>query len=152
VPVSDLLGLCNDLAVSNKGGPKRPTFAEIVAAVEATPPKILEPPNVTPGRYSGTTLYDLDGHPLDETDGLALEPEEIRAAVLAGARLVWDSCGCGGYCNNLIWPDPVALRREAVRSEPRFRKHDPARVELLTGAGGDVLLAAGGLCWGDLLH
>lgn len=138
--------------MSNKGGPKRPTFAEIVAAVEATPPETLERSNVTPGRYSGTTLYDLEGHPLDETAGLPLQPEEIRAAVLAGARLVWDSCGCGGYCNNLIWPDPVALRREAGRSAPHFRRRDPARVELLTGAGGDVLLAAGGLRWGDLLH
>ena len=137
--------------MSKKGGPKRPTFAEIVAAVEANLPVIPEPGEITPGRYSGTTLYDLDGSPLVETDRRSLEPKEITAAVLAGARLVWDSCGCGGYCNDLTWPDPVALRLEATRSTPRFRKADPARVELLTGASGEVLLATGGLRWGDLL-
>lgn len=99
--------------MSSKGRAKRSTFAEIVAAVQASPPKSIEPADVTPGSYSGNTLFDLDGHALVETDGRALEPEEIRAAVLGGARLVWDSCGCGGYCNNLAWPDPVALRLEA---------------------------------------
>jgi hypothetical protein len=144
--------LCDDLAVRNKGGSKRLTFAEIVAAVEATPPPIPEPRDVRPGRYSGDTLYDLDGNPLGETDARALEPEEVRAAVLAGAQLVWDACGCGGYCNDLEWPDLVALRREAKRSAPQYHKRDPVRVERLTGAGGEVLLATGGLRWGDLVR
>jgi len=137
--------------VSKNGRTKRPTFAEIVAAVESNLPEILEPREITPGRYSGTILYDLDGIPLVETDRRLLEPKEIRAAVLAGARLVWDSCGCGGYCNDLVWPDLVALRLAAMSSAPRFRKADHARVELLTGASGEVLLASGGIRWGDLL-
>jgi len=65
-------------------------------------------------------------------------------------RLVWDACGCGAYCNVLEWVDPVALRKEAERSAPVFRKADAVEVHTLTGAGGKVLLASGGLRWGSL--
>lgn len=137
--------------MSNKGRAKRPTFAEIVAAVEAAPRTSVDPVEATPGRYCGTTLFDLAGHALNETDGRALEPQEIRAAALAGAGLVWDSCGCGGYCNDLVWVDSFALRQEAIRSAPTFHKRNPAHVQLLSGNGGEVLLVAGDLRWGDLL-
>ena len=139
--------------MNSKGGSRRQTFAEIVAAVESAPTLLPEEPKVTPGHYSsGDILYDLAGHPLHEVDDRALETEEIRAAVLDGARLVWDACGCGGYCNALEWPESVQLRTEALKAAPRFRKNDRARVTRLTGAGGDVLLVAGGLRWGDLFR
>ena len=138
--------------MNSKGGSRRQTFAEIVAAVESAPTLLPEEPKVTPGHYSGDILYDLAGHPLHEVDDRALETEEIRTAVLDGARLVWDACGCGGYCNALEWPESVQLRTEALKAAPRFRKNDRARVTRLTGAGGDVLLVAGGLRWGDLFR
>ena len=138
--------------MSSKGGPKRETFAEIVAAVEAQPSVLPDEPTATPGHYSGVILYDLAGHPLHQVNDRALDTEEIRTAVLDGARLVWDACGCGGYCNELEWPEVVQLRNEAAKAAPRFRKNDRAHVTRLTGAGGDVLLVAGGLRWGDLFR
>jgi hypothetical protein len=138
--------------MNNNGGKRRETFAQIVAAVEAAPVLGDREPEVTPGLYSGETLFDLKGNALREFHDHALDPEEIRAAVLGGALLVWDSCGCGGYCNALEWPTQDELRREAEASAPRFRKNDPARVSLLTGDGGDVLLVAGGMRWGDLFR
>jgi hypothetical protein len=138
--------------MNHKGGSRRETFAQIVAAVETAPALKDREPEATPGLYSGETLFDLKGNALREVDDHALDPEEIRAAVLGGALLVWDSCGCGGYCNALEWPTQDKLRKEAEASAPRFRKNDRARVSLLTGAGGDVLLVAGGLRWGDLFR
>jgi hypothetical protein len=138
--------------VSKKGQSKRPTFAQIVAAVDAIPAVVEEPKAIRPGLFNDDKLYDPEGRELMANSDRALEPKEVRAAVLAGARLVWDSCGCGGYCNSLEWPDMVALRHEAESSSPRFRKNNPVRVELLTGSGGDVLLASGGMQWGDVIR
>jgi hypothetical protein len=138
--------------MSGKGGPARETFAEIVAAVEAKPSVLPEEPIVTPGHYSSVNLCDLAGHPLHQVDDRTLDTEEIRTAVLDGARLVWDACGCGGYCNELEWPEVVQLRNEAAKAAPRFRENDRAHVTRLTGAGGDVLLVVGGLRWGDLFR
>ena len=144
--------MCHDLDMSRNGRARRPTFAEIVAAVEAMPAELSEPKEIKPGLFNGELLYDPEGRELTSTSDRALEPTEVRAAVLAGARVVWDSCGCGGYCNTLVWPDPAVLRREAERSSPRFRKNDPGRVDLLTGAGGDVLLVSGGMRWGEAIR
>ena len=107
---------------------------------------------IKPGVFNGSTLYDPEGRELVPTDGRALEPARVQLAVLAGARLVWDACGGGGYCNDLECPDRVALRKEAERSLPRFRKSDPVKVEVLTGTGGDVLLASGRIRWGDIFR
>ncbi len=138
--------------MSSKSGSKKQTFAEIVAAVESDVPVPSKDSAISPGRFSGDTLYDLAGHALREVDDHALDPAEIRDAVLAGALLAWDSCGCGGYCNTLKWPDPESLLREASSAIPRFRKNHPARVTRLRGEGGDVLLVAGDLRWGDLFR
>ncbi len=138
--------------MNKKGGVRRQTFAQIVAAVDASPVAVDVQSEVTPGLYSGSTLFDLHGNALREVDDHTLDVEDIRAAVLGGALVVWDSCGCGGYCNALEWPAQDRLWKEAEASAPRFRKNDRARVSLLTGAGGDVLLVAGGLRWGDLFR
>jgi hypothetical protein len=138
--------------MSTRGGVKRATFAQIVADVEARPTAFVEPLVITPGKFSGDKLYDLAGHQLTEIDGPALEPDEVRAGVLDGALVVWDACGCGGYCNALVWPEPADLRREAMKSGPRYRKGDPGRVTRWTGDGGDVLLIQGGYRWGDLFR
>jgi hypothetical protein len=138
--------------MSNRGGRKRTTFAQIVAEVDATPRAIIEPIAVTPGLFNGDALFDPSGNRLVEVDDRLLDPAEVHAAVLSGSRVVWDQCGCGGYCNELIWPDPAELRREANRSAPRNRKNHPARVTRWTGAGGDVLMIAGDYRWGDVLR
>lgn len=143
---------CEDFDVTNKQRPRRQTFAEIVAVVDSTSSVLSEDVVIKPGVFNGSTLYDPEGRELVPTDGRALEPAGVQLAVLAGARLVWDACGCGGYCNDLEWPDRVALRKEAERSLPRFRKSDPVKVEVLTGSGGDVLLASGRIRWGDIFR
>jgi hypothetical protein len=129
----------------------RPTLREIVADLDASPAP-LEPDQVVPGKYSGDTLYDPDGHALVEAGERALTPDEVRAAVQGGARLAWDDCGCGGYCNEITWPEPSALADAAAAGSPRYGKNDGSHVRLLTGNGGDVVLAEGRVRWGDLLH
>jgi hypothetical protein len=138
--------------MGSKNTNHRPTFADIVAEVDATPssPVVVAP--VEPGKYSGSTLYDPDGHALVEAGSRELGPEELRAAVLDGARLAWDECGCGGYCNAIEWPEREDLVREARRSAPRYQKNAGVHVRMLTGNGGDVVLAAGRVRWGDLLQ
>ena len=143
---------CEDFDVTNKQRPRRQTFAEIVAVVDSTSSVLSEDVVIKPGVFNGSTLYDPEGRELVPTDGRALEPAGVQLAVLAGARLVWDACGCGGYCNDLEWPDRVALGKEAERSLPRFRKSDPVKVEVLTGSAGDVLLASGRIRWGDIFR
>lgn len=143
---------CEDFDVTNKQRPRRQTFAEIVAVVDSTSSVLSEDVVIKPGVFNGSTLYDPEGRELVPTDGRALEPAGVQLAVLAGARLVWDACGCGGCCNDLEWPDRVALRKEAERSLPRFRKSDPVKVEVLTGSAGDVLLASGRIRWGDIFR
>ena len=143
---------CEDFDVTNKQRPRRQTFAEIVAVVDSTSSVLSEDVVIKPGVFNGSTLYDPEGRELVPTDGRALEPAGVQLAVLAGARLVWDACGCGGYCNDLEWPDRVALGKEAERSLPRFRKNDPVKVEALTGSGGDVLFASGRIRWGDIFR
>ena len=143
---------CEDFDVTNKQRPRRQTFAEIVAVVDSTSSVLSEDVVIKPGVFNGSTLYDPEGRELVPTDGRALEPAGVQLAVLAGARLVWDACGCGGYCNDLEWPDRVALGKEAERSLPRFRKSDPVKVEVLTGSGGDVLFASGRIRWGDIFR
>ena len=138
--------------MNNKQHPRGQSFAEIVAVVASTSSARSAEAVIKPGVYNGSTVYDPEGRELLTTDGRALEPAEVQSAVLAGARLVWDACGCGGYCGELKWPDRVALRKEAERSSPRFRISAPVRVEILTGGGGDVLLASGGIQWGDLIR
>ena len=59
---------------------------------------------------------------------------------------------CGGYCNVLEWVDPVALRKEAERSASVFRRAYAVKIHTLTGAGGELLLASGGLRWGTLIR
>lgn len=129
----------------------RPTLREIVADLDASP-VAADPDDVVPGKYSGDTLYDPDGHALVEAGEHRLAPEETRAAVLAGARLAWDDCGCGGYCNEIVWPAPADLAGAAAQGAPRYGKNDGAHARLLTGNGGDVVLAEGRVRWGDLLH
>ena len=151
---------CEDFDVTNKQRPRRQTFAGIVAVVDSTSSVLSEDVVIKPGVFNGSTLYDpegrelvpTEGRELVPTDGRALEPAGVQLAILAGARLVWDACGCGGYCNDLEWPDRVALRKEAERSLPRFRKSDPVKVEVVTGSGGDVLFASGRIRWGDIFR
>jgi hypothetical protein len=139
--------------MGSKNTHHRPTFAEIVAEVDATPSSpLVTTTEAEPGKYSGSTLYDPDGHALVEAGSRDLSPEELRAAVLDGARLAWDDCGCGAYCNAIEWPSPADTLREAERGVPRYQKNAGVHVRLLTGNGGDVVLAAGKVRWGDLLQ
>lgn len=138
--------------MGSKNTHHRPTFAQIVAGVDATPSSLVTEPPVEAGRYSGSTLYDPDGHALVEAGSLELTPEQLRDAVLGGARLAWDDCGCGPVCNEIEWPAPEAVLAEAHRSTPRYQKNTGVHVRKLTGNGGDVVLAEGRVRWGDLLH
>jgi hypothetical protein len=87
--------------MTKRGASKRATFAEIVAEFEATPKPDVASLEVAPGKFSGDILFDLAGNRLTAVEGSTLELDEVRAAVLGGAAVAWDACGCGGYCNTL---------------------------------------------------
>ena len=134
--------------MAGKGKQQRQSLAQIAAELATKPAEAREPEPIIPGRYNDGTLYDLDGRPLAVAEDINFA--ELQAAALDGATVVWDPCGCGGYCNALTWFTSADLRREALKATPRGRKNDPAGATRLTGSAGDVILIAGGLRWGDL--
>lgn len=88
----------------------------------------------------------------------AICEEEITAdrahdLAAAGAIVVWDPCGCGGFCG-FTWfaPDDVAVM---VRSGPptiRNNKRSSALIsEWRSDAGETLLLANQDVRWADLL-
>ena len=109
---------------------KRQTFAEIVADVDAAALAPAVVAEITPGRFNGETLYDLEGHALVRSDDRPLYPVEVQTAVLAGVRLVGTHAGAeviATYWNG--WTLLLCARRLIVRhrcsARPTLWKYTP---------------------------
>jgi hypothetical protein len=89
----------------------RPTFADIVAEVESAPP-----PQERSAGYYGDTVVDAAGNVYGLT---ASDIDAARARELAatGAVVIWDDCGCGGYCG-LEWLDAAEVRALVASGPP----------------------------------
>jgi hypothetical protein len=130
--------------------PKRETFANIVAEVKATPAVPKDVP-IGPSR-DGRSWGDLDGHEYTLVDA-ELEPDRAVDLLKHGALVVYDSCGCGGWCGSgLDWLDP-ADRTELMSADPPrvgFSKKAWGRLSEWRSPSGRVLIeAAVNVRWGD---
>lgn len=127
----------------------RKSFADIVREVESTP-KPTDPPH-RPGRYTDAFVdkddrqYELVNE--DISEGRALE------AAQAGARVVWDPCGCGGYCG-MEWytaEDVQSMVNSGQPSIGRTKRHRGRISEWRSMEGSTLLLAEDGVIWGNAL-
>lgn len=84
-----------------------------------------------------------------------LTPAGAMDLVLAGARVVWDSCGCLGGCGDLEWFDRAA-GPGLVQSGPpvlRTRKGTPGELSYWRSADGRTLvLASYDVRWGRFMY
>jgi hypothetical protein len=119
------------------------TLAEIVAQTKADPATVRE---------HGTFWGDPErvGYEL-VTDELS--PEDASALVRRGVNVVYDPCGCGGYCG-LDWLSADELTGLAKAAPPVLRpnRHGIAALELWQSrAGKQLIVTAVDVYWGDVL-
>lgn len=73
------------------------------------------------------------------------------AAARAGARVVWDPCGCEGGCG-WDWCSPAEVAAMVRWGPPRIATSTIAEVREFRAADGAVLLAViGAVTWADRL-
>ena len=130
---------------------RQPTFAEVVQAVRTAPaPPAAEPPR---GQLVGhDRLVDPAGREFVRITH-DVSPARALAAVVEGAQVVWDACGCDGYCG-LDWLDASQVARlvAAGAPEPRRRKDRVSHLSAwVSDDGSVVLMAVADVHWGDVL-
>jgi len=130
---------------------REPTFAEVVRAVRTAPaPPAPAPPR---GELVGhDRLVDPTGreHVRVAHD---VSPARALAAVVEGAQVVWDACGCAGSCG-LEWLDASQVARlvAAGAPKPRRRKDRVSHLSAWVADDGSVvLMAVADVRWGDVL-
>ena len=104
-----------------------------------------------PGAHGDSLFVDQDGRPYHLADP-SVDASSAQRAAAAGALVVWDPCGCGGYCG-YEWLD--AEQRSGLGSVvPRIRntKKRRGRIALYTGEhGGALLLVEESVTWGSTI-
>jgi hypothetical protein len=129
----------------------RQTFADIVREVAAPKPAPLPEPR-GPGFTPEGWLVDQAGR---QYVRVAADISAARALLIAreGAVIVWDSCGCGGYCP-LTWFAGDDVSRLVAAGTPRIRrtksKHGLAS-EWHTDDGRALVLLERDVEWADLM-
>lgn len=129
-------------------GDARKSFADIVREVQSTP-KPTE--HRRPGLYRNEFLDRDDRH--YELVGKDVSERRALIAAQSGAQVVWDPCGCGGYCG-LEWYTADDVRRMVSSGQPSIsrRKNHQGRIsEWYSGDGLTLLLAENWVTWGDAL-
>ena len=96
-----------------------------------------------PGAHGDSLFVDQDGRPYRLADP-SIDASSAQRAAAAGALVVWDPCGCGGYCG-YEWLD--AEQRSGLGSVvPR------GRIALYTGEhGGALLFVEESVTWGSTI-
>jgi hypothetical protein len=104
------------------------------------------------GRLPDGRLSDGTGRIYDRVED-AVGAERATGLLAAGAAVVWDDCGCGGYCG-LDWVEGERLDRLRRSGPPSIRRVGPKRgqsgwIEEWHAADGAMLLyVAGDVRWG----
>lgn len=82
-----------------------------------------------------------------------LSPAAAVAELRRGARVAYDQCGCGGYCDvKWLTPDELDELRSAPLPDLHPAKHGIARLEGWRSPAGEVLIAAvGDVSWGGVV-
>lgn len=127
--------------------PRRPTFAEVVAearaAVPAPPPA---PP--CPGWYDGE-IVERDGTVWVRVER-GISVAAAHRLVVAGARVVWDPCGCGGYCTP-TWVDRAGLVAMTARRPDVPRDRDASFDHYADQRHGVLVVVSGDVSWAGVL-
>jgi hypothetical protein len=129
---------------------RKPTFAEIVENVRATP---KTPITVRPGTFNADgQFFDPSGTLLTRTKNSIAE-SKAADLVADGALVVFEGCGCGGGGCIPEWISTDDLDRLRTADKPRFVKGygSPTWIDQWTGAAGDVVFLHGDVEWGDVL-
>lgn len=125
------------------------SFADVVKQVREQPPGPRRS-TVGPGLTSGGTFVDPDG--VEYTEVGVVAPEAAPELVRAGARVVFDSCGCGsdhGADHALAWSTAADPHLSATSPVLLTRRHGLAELRLWrAGDGREVIQAAGDVEWG----
>jgi len=126
---------------------KAPTFADLVADAEAHP---VAPSSAaaSPGRFNRDgDLFHPDGTLL-RLELADVSADEARVAVVAGADVAYEVCGCGGDgpCHPQ-WLSPEALADAALTAPALRGRSAPTWIDVWTGSGLRVVFAHGDVLW-----
>jgi hypothetical protein len=131
--------------------PRKPSFADIVRDVKESPdPRAQQ--YTHPGMQPDRTFVDQGGRVFHELHDV-VTPAYARELAASGALVVWDSCGCGGYCG-FEWLEPAAVARLAASGPPNPRSNKRSGggiAEWVAEDGSSLLLMWGNVGWGDEL-
>jgi len=128
--------------------PARQSFADIVREVESTP----QAPPASPGAgmYANGVLTDPDGRQYTCVEA-TITAGRAHALAAAGAVVVWDSCGCGGYCG-FDWYSADDVKAMVASGPPTIRhtKNHRGNVSEWRSRSREVLvLAEDAVRWAD---
>lgn len=122
--------------------------ASVVEPAAPTPVPPTAGPGCGSGRRSsfhGDHLHGPDGRSYRRSDD-QITPARAQDLLRAGALMVVDDCGCGGYCG-LDWPD-AAERATLARRPPSLTKRRAGWLEEWhSPEGGRLLLQNGDVRW-----
>lgn len=96
-------------------------------------------------------FFDLSGNLLTRIGEVS--PKKAQEVVMAGASVVWESCGCGGSVGCQAQWVEASIRDQLGSMRPRFEKGygSPTWLDLSEGDAGFVVYAHGDVEWGDAL-
>lgn len=132
-----------------RGRSAKRSFADIVREVQSS--QAPEPEKRRPGLW-GRAFVDKAGREY-ELVSQTITPQRALDAARAGARVVWDSCGCGGGCG---WDwgaaeDVTSMVKSGLPTISSSTSADAWISEFRSVDGTVLLVAQGSVCWGDRL-
>jgi hypothetical protein len=138
------------------GKATRLTMAQIIEEVRTRPAAPADGDRwaPAPNTHTGSGLLSPDGRTFDRVQR-EIAPNDAVMLLRSGALVVWDACGCGGYCgfdwlgaarrNALLNADPPRIGGRARRAQWGSMSH------WRCDDGTDLLLAANHVRWGQEL-
>jgi hypothetical protein len=126
---------------------RKPTFADIVNEVLATPPA---PIDVRAGRFNASgQFFDPSGSVLTRVSS-SISPADAARMVAEGALVVFEGCGCGGSAGGCV---PQWIAAEKLSGKPAFIKGfgSPTWIDSWSSDASRVVFVHGDVQWGDEL-
>jgi hypothetical protein len=131
---------------------RKPTFAEIVDQVLATPPT---PIVVRAGGFNTSGQFFAPSGEQVVLKKTSVSPSEAAELVAAGALVVFEGCGCGGSAGGCTpeWLDTEQVARIRVAGKPEFIRGygSPTWIDYWIGESETVVFLHGDVKWGDEL-
>src|SRR3954449_2549772 len=124
---------------------QRATFADVVRGLEQ---EARTPPPPRPGLHGPTQLVDREGRTYAAVE--AVSAKRAQELAQAGAAIVYDPCGCRGYCG-LTWFDPEDVHRMVAAGPPTIGRRRGCITEWRAEGGEIYLLVEDDVKWGDVL-